>query len=162
MSPRLGFSGEQRWPSSGGGSCRIKGFGWRTCESRTSVSGGAGVPGPPLPPHQGPGWHTCAHTPHTPARRSPSETKSQADPAAVFKDTPAREVRLWTDPMGLRALPRPALLRQPHAPLLVTLLGSCPEMCPTCLSRGRGCPAAQGPGPSPGAPAIPPARPWGS
>lgn len=63
--------------------------------------------------------------------------------------------------MGLRALPRPALLHQPHGPLLVTLLGSCPEMCPTCLSRGRGCPAAQGPGPSPGAPAVPPARPWG-
>lgn len=34
--------------------------------------GGPGSPGPPLPPRQDPGWHMCEHTPHTPARRSPS------------------------------------------------------------------------------------------
>lgn len=107
--------------------------------SRTSVSGGAGVRGPPLPPHPGPGRHTCAHTLHTPAG-APHRRPSPRLALQLF----LRIHLLGRSGSGLTpwaCVPCPGLpcSTSPMPPLLVTLLSSCSEMCPPVQREGLLC-----------------------
>lgn len=140
--PQAGLLGSSSaGPAPGEGAVQTEGFGWRTCGPRTSVClGGLGSGGLPLPttPRVRKA-HMCMHpSPFLPALL-PITDQVPGWPCSCFEDTPAPGGRLWTGPWACVPCPGLPCSHQPHAPALVTLLSSCPEMCPPVQREGLLC-----------------------